>query len=114
MYWKRSQSATTVARTTPIVPMSWIEIATPPISIVRVGNGLSTARTSPDQIIMISPLMKSSRPIVTITTRSTEPFSFGRITPWWMPTPPRNETTSVTANAGQYVQPWFVVSAHAM
>ena len=30
--------------------MSWTEIATPPTSIVRVGNGLCTARTSPDQI----------------------------------------------------------------
>ena len=33
--WKKSQSTTTVARQTPIVPRSWIEIATPPMSIVR-------------------------------------------------------------------------------
>ena len=101
VYWKSSQSATTVARTTPIVPMSWIEIATPPISIVRVGNGLCTARTSPDQIIVTSPLMKRSRPIVTMTTRSTEPFSFGRITPWCTAAPPTNESASVAAKAGQ-------------
>ena len=81
---EQEPEATTVASTTAIVPMSWIEIATPPISIVRVGNGLCTARTSPDQIRMTSPLIASSRPIVTITTRSTEPFSFGRMTPWWI------------------------------
>ena len=81
MYWNRSQSATTVARTTPIVPMSWIEIATPAISIVLVGNGLCTARTSPPQMSVTRPLMKIRSPIVTITTRSTEPFVFGRMTP---------------------------------
>ena len=53
----------------------------------RVGNGLSTARTSPDQINVTSPLITSSRPIVTITTRSTEPRSFGRITTWWIAEP---------------------------
>ena len=101
VYWKSAHSTTTVASTTPIVPMSWIEIATPAMSIVRVGNGLCMARTSPDQISVTRPLSASSRPIVTITTRSTEPFSFGRMIPWWIATPPTNDASSVTANAGQ-------------
>ena len=37
---KKSQRATTVPIETPIVPTSWTEIATPPTSNVRVGNGL--------------------------------------------------------------------------
>ncbi len=114
VYWNMSQSATTVARTTAIVPMSWIEIATPAISIVRVGNGLCIALTSPDQMRVMSPLMSRSRPMVTITTRSTDPFSFGRMTDWWIAAPPTNETASVNTNAGQYSQPWFVVSVQAM
>ena len=28
--------------------------------------------------------------------------------------PPANDASSVTANAGQYENPWFVVSVHAM
>ena len=31
-----------------------------------------------------------------------------------MPSPPPNDTASVTAKAGQYGQPWFTVSAHRM
>jgi hypothetical protein len=81
--------------------MSWIEIATPAISIVPLGNGLCTARTSPDQMSVTRPLIASSRPIVTITTRRTEPFSLGRMTPWWIAAPPTNEAISVNANAGQ-------------
>ena len=76
-------------------------MATPPMSIVRVGNGLSMARTSPDQISVTRPFSASSRPIVTMTTRSTEPLSFGRMIPWWIATPPANDARSVTANAGQ-------------
>ncbi len=75
------------------------------MSTVRVGNGLLTERTSPDQIQVIEPLISSSRPIVTITTRIWEPRSTGRITAWWIPTPPANETARVAANAGQYDQP---------
>ena len=55
-----------------------------------------------------------SRPIVTITTRNREPFSFGRMIVWWTAAPPKNETPSVSANAGQYAQPWLVVSVQAM
>ena len=47
--------------------MSWTEIATPPISIVRVGNGLGTALTSPVQIHVISPFRSKRSPIVMIT-----------------------------------------------
>ena len=114
MYWNIRKSTTTVARTTPIVPMSWIEIATPAMSIVRVGKGLCTARTSPPQMSVTKPLIARSRPIVTITTRSTEPFSLGRITPWWIAAPPTNEAIRVKTNAGQYPQPWFAVSVQAM
>jgi hypothetical protein len=39
--------------------------------------------------------------MVTITTRSTEPFSFGRMIPWWIAAPPTNDASSVIANAGQ-------------
>ena len=51
---------------------------------------------------------------MTITTRRTEPFSFGRMIPWWIAAPPTKEARSVNANAGQYPQPWFVVSVQAM
>ena len=49
-----------------------------------------------------------------ITTRICGPRSTGRMTVWWMPKPPANETRRVTANAGQYEKPWFVVSVQAM
>ena len=49
-----------------------------------------------------------------ITTVSAALARRGRITAWWIPTPPTNETSSVTANAGQYEKPWLVVSVHAM
>ena len=49
-----------------------------------------------------------------ITTRICGPRSTGRITAWWIPIPPRNDTASVTANAGQYEKPWFVVRVQAM
>ena len=81
---------------------------------MSLGNGLSTALTSPDQIHVIRPLSASSSPIVTITTRSTDPPSTGRMIVWWSATPPRNETSSVTTKAGQYGQPWFAVSDQAM
>ena len=48
-----------------------------------------------------------------ITTRICDPRSTGRITAWWIPKPPTNDTSSVTANAGQYEKPWFVVSVHS-
>ncbi len=101
VYWKNSQSTTTVARTTPIVPMSWIEIATPPMSIVRVGNGLCTARTSPAQISVTRPLIARSRPIVTITTRSTRALLVrAGSRPGGSPTPPTNEAISVNDERG--------------
>ncbi len=59
-------------------------------------------------------LVSTFKPPVTITTRTWEPRSTGRITAWWMPMPPANETASVAANAGQYDHPWFVVSVHRM
>ena len=80
--WKKSHRRTTTPSETQIVPMSWYAIATSPTRNVPDGNGLSTARTSPDQISCASPLIRISKPIVTITTRSTEPRSFGRITSW--------------------------------
>ena len=101
VYWKSSHRAATVASTTAIVPMSAVVIATPAICVVPAGNGLCTARTSPPQIRITRPLIRIRRPIVTITTRSTEPFSFGRMIVWWTAAPPRNETASVQANAGQ-------------
>ena len=52
--------------------------------------------------------------IVAITTVSSPARWSGRITVWWMPTPPRNEMPSVKTNAGQNDQPWFAISAHAM
>ena len=84
-----------------------------PIPVVPAGNGLSTARTSPPQISVTRPLTKIRSPIVTITTRRTEPFSLGRMIAWWTAAPPRNDTASVNANAGQYPQPWFAVSVQA-
>ena len=51
---------------------------------------------------------------MTITTRTCELRSTGRITAWWMPMPPKNDTTRVITNAGQYETPWFVVSVHRM
>ena len=65
------------------------------MSNVPPGNGLWTARTSPVQIQVVSPLSSSSRPIVTITTRICEPRSTGRITAWWIPNPPTNDTSRV-------------------
>ncbi len=114
VYWNSAQRSATIASTTAIVPMSAVVIATPAISVVPAGNGLSTARTSPPQIQVTRPLIMIRRPIVTITTRSTEPFSFGRITVWCTAAPPRNETPSVNTNAGQYPQPWLVDKVQAM
>ena len=45
--------------------------------------------------------MATSSPIVTITMRRTLPLSTGRMMAVWIPIPPKNEMTSVAANAGQ-------------
>jgi hypothetical protein len=112
--WKRNQRTATVPSETTIVPMSCSEIVTPATWIVSLGNGLSTALTSPDQIHVIRPFSASNNPIVTITTRNTSPPSTGRMIVWWIATPPANETSNVTTKAGQYGQPWFTVSDQAM
>ena len=52
--WKSNQRAPTAPSETTIVPMSCSETVTPAICIVSLGNGLSTALTSPDQIHVIS------------------------------------------------------------
>ena len=64
---KKSQSATTVPRQTPNVPMSRIEIATSPTISERFGNGLSKSFTSGPQIQPVRPLSAISMPIVRIT-----------------------------------------------
>ena len=85
---------------TAIVPMSWAAITTPPMEYVSVPNGLWSCCGSPLHSQMMKPLIATSRPIVTMTIRSTLPRSTGRITTRWMQTPPTNEMRRVATNAG--------------
>ena len=70
VYWNIAHSTTTVASTTPIVPMSWIEIATPR-DVDRAGRerALHGAHLAPTRSSVARPLSASRRPMVTITTR---------------------------------------------
>jgi hypothetical protein len=98
---KKPQSSTTVAMQTTNVPMSCVEMITPPTSTVELGNGLSNALTSAPQIHPASPLIAMSSPIVTITIVSGDAFSTGRMTTRSIPTPAMNAIASVMRNAGQ-------------
>ena len=109
---KKSPSRTTEARQTQMIPMSWIEKATPARWIGRVENGLGNLRTAPPQIQLVRPLTRIRSPIVTITTVRTERPSTGRMTTRSTATPPANAQRSVRQKAGQNEMPWWV-NVHA-
>ena len=98
---KKSQSKATAPSETAIVPRSWIENATPAISIGRVEKAFGRLRTSGDQIQRAAPLTRKKRPSVTITTVSTGARSTGLITTRSTATPPTNESATVRKNAPQ-------------
>src|SRR5215204_360266 len=95
-----------------MIPMSWIENATPATWIGRVENGDSNVFTCAPQIHDDAPLKTSASPSVTITIVSTDVPSTGRMTTRSTTTPPANAIRQVSANAGQYDM-WFI-SDHAM
>ena len=96
------------------MPTFCCEIWTPPTSHESFGNGLGRIFSSGPQIQAASPFRITSSAIVAITTVSSGARSSGRITARWIPIPPKNEITSVSANAGQYEKPWCVISDQAM
>ena len=68
-------------------------------------------RISADQIRPAKPLKTRTSPMVMITTVSTDAFATGWMTTRWIPKPSTNAIASVAANAGQYDQSWFSISA---
>ena len=96
-----------------MMPMSWIEKATPATSIGRVEKAFGRARGSGDQIQRAAPLTRKNRPRVTITTVSTGALSTGRMTARSISTPPANEIPIVRKNAAQKESPWWTRD-HAM
>src|SRR4051794_18280714 len=104
---KKSQSSATAPSETAIVPRSWIEKATPAISIGRVEKAFGRLRTSGDQIQRAAPLTRKKSPRVTITTVSTGARSTGLITTRSTAIPPTNENATVRKKAAQYERPWW-------
>ena len=102
MNLKSRASRPTSAKHTTMIPMSWIENATPPTWIGRVENGDGNERTCAPQIHAEPPLKMSASPRVTITIVSTGAPSNGRIRVRWSAMPPPNAIRHVSKNAGQY------------